>query len=66
MHADLSFPDLSRLPRLSDEAAAQILEFLQQCVQQFESHYDGQLRRYYEDPTPDYQIDLFPESDPPF
>jgi hypothetical protein len=58
---------LNTLPPLSDEAAAQLLEFLRQCVQQFESHYYGQLCRYYADSSPDdCQIDLFSETDPPF
>lgn len=68
MHTDRSIPHLNTLPPLSDEAAAQLLDFLQQCLQQFESHYYGQLRRYYDDsiPVDDGQIDLFSETDPPF
>ena len=60
------FPDLNPPPPLSDEAAAQILQFLYHWAARFESCYSTQLRRYYEDPMPDGQLDLFPDSDPPF
>ena len=66
MNTHERFPDLNTPPPLSDEAAAQILAFLQQWVEQFESHYYGQLRRYYDDSTPDCPIERFPNSDPPF
>jgi hypothetical protein len=66
MHKPHPFPHWETLPPLSDEAAAQILMFLQHWVEQFEYHYDGQLRRYYDDSTPDYPIERFPDSDPPF
>ena len=66
MHKPQSFPDWETLPPLSDEAAAQILAFLQHWVEQFESHYYGQLRRYYDDSTPECPIERFPDSDPPF
>jgi len=33
---------------LSDEAAAQVLEFLHSLTETFERHYAGQLRRYYD------------------
>ena len=32
---------------LSDEAAAQMLEFLYSLTEAFEQHYAGQLHRYY-------------------
>jgi hypothetical protein len=32
---------------LSDEAAAQVLEFLHEFTEAFEQHYAGQLHRYY-------------------
>ena len=32
---------------LSDEAAAQVLEFLQAFTEAFEQHYAGQIHRYY-------------------
>jgi hypothetical protein len=66
MNTPQAFPDSNTPPPLSDEAAAQILAFLQQWVEQFESHYYGQLRRYYDDSTPDCPIERFPDSDPPF
>jgi len=66
MHQHERLPDWDTLPPLSDEAAAQILQFLYQWAAQFESHYYGQLCRYYEESTPDDQIELFPETDPPF
>jgi len=33
---------------LSDEAAAQVLEFLREFTEAFERHYFGQLHRYYQ------------------
>lgn len=67
MNTPEPFPDLNPPPPLSDEAAAQILAFLYHWAARFESCYFGQLRRYYHDPvTDDEQLDLFPESDPPF
>ena len=53
---------------LSDEAAAQVLEFLHSFTEAFEQHYAGQLHRYYhateqrrtEPPT------RSPLTDPPF
>ena len=33
---------------LSDEAAAQVLEFLHEFTEAFEQHYAGELRRYYD------------------
>jgi hypothetical protein len=59
-------PDLTPPPPLSDEAAAQILQFLYHWAALFESRYYGQLRRYYEDPAPAEQLDIFPDTDPPF
>ncbi|MGH8470927.1 MAG: hypothetical protein ACREVJ_00330 [Gammaproteobacteria bacterium] len=53
---------------LSDEAAAQLLEFLQELTAALERHYYGQLHRYYSardqqrsDPPPQS-----PPTDPPF
>jgi hypothetical protein len=66
MNIQEPFPNLNPPPPLSDEAAAQILQFLYRYAAHFESHYDRQLRRYYEDPTPNDQLDLFPDADPPF
>jgi hypothetical protein len=57
-------------PPLSDEAAAQILEFLYDLALRFESAYAGQIRRFHhpeiEIPGPDpRQQNLF-DDDPPF
>ena len=48
---------------LSDEAAAQLLECLYELARVLESHYAGQLHRYYA--RPDHrQLPLW--KDPPF
>ena len=60
------FPDWVPPLPLSDEAAAQILQFLYHWAALFQSRYDTQLRHYYQDPTPPDQLDLFPDTDPPF
>jgi len=55
-------------PRLSDEAASQLLEFLYDILTAFENHYGHQLRRYQE-PDELAQYDLFDSDDkenPPF
>jgi hypothetical protein len=59
-------PRFDTLPPLSDEAAAQMLALLYQLVAEFESHFYAQLSRYYHDPPPDHQLDLFPDTEPPF
>jgi hypothetical protein len=66
MNIHAPFPDLAPSPPLSDEAAAQSLQFLYHWAALFESRYDTPLRRYYEDPTPPDQLDLFPDTEPPF
>ena len=53
---------------LSDEAAAQVLEFLHSLTEAFEQHYAAQLRRYY-DATEQQQAVRStspPLTDPPF
>lgn len=53
---------------LSDEAAAQVLEFLYSLTEAFEQHYAGQLHRYY-DATEQRQAVRSarpPLTDPPF
>jgi len=45
-------------PELSDEAAAQCLDFLYELTLAFEKHYADQLRRYYEPAMPPHP-DLF-------
>ena len=39
---------LYELPQLNDEAAAQLVDFLQELVNATENHYSSQLRRYYD------------------
>jgi len=53
---------------LSDEAAAQVLEFLHEFTEAFERHYADQLRRYY-DATEQQQAERSTRptlTDPPF
>jgi hypothetical protein len=54
-------------PRLTDEAASQLLEFLYDILTAFENHYGHQLRRYQEPDDP-AQYDLFSndQDNPPF
>jgi hypothetical protein len=47
---------------LSDQAAAQLLDFLYQLAEALERHYAGHLLRYAHDHTPAPP----PDSDPPF
>lgn len=49
-------------PELSDENAAQILEFLYELATAFENQYTVQLRRYYQPPEPP-EPDLFEDFD---
>ena len=64
-------PDIDSLPlvslptELSDEAAAQLLEFLYELVRVHEGHYAGQLHRY-DHRADERQTELWPEQDPPF
>ena len=55
-------------PELSDEAAAQVLDFLYELVTGFENAYFGQLHRYYH-ATEQRQAERStrpPLTDPPF
>ncbi len=59
-------PPIITLPEeLSDEAAAQLLDFLYELSQAVEYHYAGQLHRHY-NRTDERQADLWEEQDPPF
>jgi len=58
-------PLVSLPTELSDEAAAQLLEFLYELVRVHESHYAAQLHRHYH-PADERQTELWPEQDPPF
>jgi hypothetical protein len=54
---------------LSDEAAASLIEFLQELTTAFERHYYAQLRRHYHVPGADDSQSTGgpdPNSDPPF
>jgi hypothetical protein len=55
---------------LSDEAAAQLVEFLQEITEAIERHYAAQLRRYYHRtdivPNPDFAARDRDSEDPPF
>jgi len=48
---------------LTDEALAQLLEFLYELARVIENHYAGQLHRYYA-PHHEDQLELW--NDPPF
>ena len=58
------YPPVVAVPEgLSDDAAAQLLEFLYDFARILENHYAGQLHRYYHCPN-ERQLDLW--RDPPF
>lgn len=68
MHSDLSFHFIP-LPPLSDKAAVEILNFLQEFTNSFENRYSNQIRRYYNKHSCHDigQADLFENTDdPPF
>jgi hypothetical protein len=55
-------------PELSDEVAAEMLDFLYQLINAFENQYSNQLHRYHqssEPPEPDL-FDDFDDELPPF
>ena len=58
-----------RLPRLSDEAAVQIHDFIQHVLEQFERLYGDQVHRFHQDYSRDnlvqteFNLNL---DDPPF
>ena len=57
------------MPRLSDDAAVQIHDFIHHVLDLFEARYGDQIHRFYEDLRGDCSID--PDSsqnldDPPF
>jgi len=53
---------------LSDEAAAELLDFLYQLAEALERHYAGQLLRHAHDraPSPPQDPTDSPQNDPPF
>lgn len=59
-------PPLPTLPaELCDETVAQLLECLYALAESIESHYAGQLHRYYH-PRDQRQQPLWSDDDPPF
>lgn len=60
MHTDPILPYI-QLPKLSDKAAVEILDFLQMVTNDFENRYSNQIRRYYDEHSPHGigQVDLF-------
>ena len=61
------YPPRIALPtELSDEAAAQLLEFLYELATALESHYTAQLLRYYHRHDDERQQPLWPDDEPPF
>jgi len=49
-------------PELSDEVAAEMLDFLYQLINAFENQYSNQLRRYHQ-PSEPPEPDLFDDFD---
>jgi hypothetical protein len=61
------YPILVLPAELSEEAAAALLELLQQMTRVLERHYAAQLRHHYHLPgADDRQLPLWPEHGPPF
>jgi hypothetical protein len=60
MYSDPICPCI-RLPKLSDKAAVEILDFLQVVTNDFENRYSNQIRRYYDERSRHniVQTDLF-------
>jgi hypothetical protein len=57
------------LPPLSDEATVEILDFLHELLDLFESHYGDQIHRYYDDRSQHNIVQSepnLPTDDPPF
>jgi hypothetical protein len=66
-----SYPVKIRLPPLSDEAVVEIHDFLYDFIERFESHYEAQIHRYYEDHSAHNIVQQHPcahapDDDPPF
>lgn len=45
-----------KLPPLSDDAVIEILDFLYEIINRFESHYFDQIHRYYHQQSPQNPI----------
>ena len=65
MSWDPSRPALALPDELSDETVAALLELLLDLTRELESHYAGQLQRYYHTED-ERQQRLWPDDDPPF
>lgn len=68
MCSDSGFQCIIQRP-LSDEAAVEILDFLQVFMTDFENRYGNQIRRYYDERSRHNIIQDFPSEptdDPPF
>lgn len=65
MHPE-PYPVLVLPAALSEEAAAALLDLLQEMTRVLESQYAAQLRRYHHLPGADHQLPLWPEQGPPF
>lgn len=71
MNLSSQYPIFAHLPRLSDEAASTMLDFLNDLLYQFETEYGSAIRRYrditHSAPPHINQLDLFNNlDDPPF
>jgi len=60
-----STPVKIRLPPISDEAVVEIHDFLYDFLHLFESHYGGQIHRFYEDRPLHNLVHPDPRSPPP-
>ena len=65
-----SYPVTINLPPISDEAVVEIYDVLTEFVRLFESHYFGQIHRFYENRSFDNLVHPDPDrsahdSDPP-
>lgn len=67
MDSDPLYHDIP-MPHLSDDAAVEILDFLQAIILNFETHYGGEIHRYYEQRSRHNIIQPDPPepTDPPF
>jgi hypothetical protein len=66
MYSDPIYPCI-QLPKLSDKAAVEILDFLQVVTNDFENRYSNQIRRYYDERSRHniIQGNLFKDTDDP-
>ena len=62
---DRSAPGNIPLPRLTDEVAVQIYDFLYQFMNLFEARYGAQIDRFYADLGENTELDVN-NADPPF